>query len=347
MIPGTGRLNGEWLFSLVWLGFITAAAVMLLFLTDESPVWMGLLFLLPFFAVGFWLLHFACRKTFGETEVLMKSVGVRVTKRLFGMIKEERIPVGSLEGVRLVYSHGDESGESPELVFKRRDQKDLKVVLEVSVAEKRWLLGEWREKLGIEEESEIRSGVEVPFKGKAIQAKSVELEPSGNGNFFLTVRDRVAPWAIAAGVFMVVVGGVFVTSGGWGDDGGEEVPGVFRFLEWIFSVVGVVFGTIPLVLGAGVLIWGMRKLGEVKKYAFYPDRLEFTTVKRGGRVSRSGSLPRVSVRDVVLTRVGDSNGDARYKVQLRASENLTLLQFYPLEVAEELEGWVRQWIFGG
>lgn len=92
---------------------------------------------------------------------------------------------------------------------------------------------------------------------------------------------------------------------------------------------------------------GYVKLGEVKKYAFTGDQIDIATVKRGGRISKRSSWSRSEVREVVKIKVGYSNGDPRYQIQLRGPENINLISFSSKEVADGLEGWVRNWIERG
>jgi ribosomal protein S27AE len=349
VIPGTGKVEGEFVFAVVWLCFISFFLVMILWKggegDDVEPIWVGLLLLVPFFAVGFWLLYLGYGKMRGVTEVRINSADVKVTKRLFWFLKEERIPRRQVAGVSLDFSYDSESGRSADLMIQRGEGKPVKVDLEVSVDEKRWLLGEWREELGLEvvEKVERRRGtVAGDFEGKAIQVKGVELEPKENGIFFLTVRNRVAPWLMVGGGFMVAVGVAMAWPGFHGGD--DDAPGIFRVVGMLFQGVGILFSLIPLLGGAGALIWGLRTFGEARKYAFYPDRIEFAKVKRGGRITGSESWGRESVTDVVVSHSGESNGGERFRVQLRAERNVNLVTFASGEVAEELEGWVRNWI---
>lgn len=353
VIPGTGRVNGELVFAAVWLVMVCGALGAFLFAGEEGVKWTSslgvLLFMVPFFVVGLWLLYSGCRTMLGETEVRINSADVRVTKRLFWMLKEERIPRRQVAGVKLDVHHDSESGRSADLMLEREEGEPVKVKAEISIDEKRWLLGEWRDELGMEEVVKVeerRGDVGGGFAGKPIQTKGVELEPKENGVFFLTVRNRVAPWLILGGGFTLLVGlvmGIWPGLSG-GDDGGS---GIFRVVKMLFQGVGALFSLIPFVGGVGALIWGMRTLGEVRKYVFYPDRIEFAKVKRGGKIVGSESWRRESVVDVVVLHSGESNGDERFRVQLRAEKNVNLVSFASGEVAEALEGWVRNWIEGG
>lgn len=344
VIPGTGKPNGEWFFSLVWLLFCFVFLGVVPFFGENGPGWFGVLFMVPFLGVGFWLLYLAARKTFRKIEVRINSADVKVTKRFLWMIREERVPRRKVGGVELDCSHDGENGRSFDLVIGRVEGDPLEVETEISTDEMRWLLGEWRETLGITEVEVEEENVKVQFTGKPIQAKGVELEPKENGVFFLTIRNRLAPWLIGVGAVMTIVGCAMVFRPGIG---GGDGSGVFRFFDYLFTGIGFLFALIPLIGGMVALGWGLRTFGDVRKYVFYRDRIEFAKVKRGGRIFDGKTWSRSEMSRVVVNRTGESNGEPRYQVQMRGEENVSLVSFAPIEVAEELEGWIRNWLGAG
>lgn len=344
VIPGTGKPNGEWIFSLVWLAFCAVFVTVVPFFGENGPGWFGLLFMVPFFAVGFLLLYLASRKTFREVEVRINSADVKVSKRFLGMIKEDRIPRRGVGEVELDCSYDGEDGRKVDLVIERVEGAPLEVEAEISTDEMRWLLGQWREALEIEVDAKEEQDGEFQFSGRPIQAKGVELEPKENGVFFLTTRNRLAPWLIGVGGVVTVVGIAMLFRPGIGGGGGS---GFVRFIDYLFTGIGFLFSLIPLVGGVVALGWGLRTFGEVKKYVFYADRIEYAKVKRGGRIRDGKTWPKDGVSGVVVSRTGESNGEPRYQVQIRGEENVNLVSFAPIEVAEELEGWIRNWMESG
>ena len=349
VIPGTGRGNAELVFGTVWL-LSCAVFVGAILLARGGPGWQGILivaaFMVPFSAVGFWLFYTGAWKCWGEVAVRVNGDDFKVTRRLFGRIKDKRIPAKQLEEIRLDVDSGNESGTTLELVIVNKKGKDLKLDPEISRDEKRWLLGQWQKAVGLPPREVGQLSNDDEFTGAAIDDGLVELEPMKGECFRLTVRGRFGLWMLFAGILHVVVGLVFCLSSGL-FDGSGDAPGFFRVIDGIFTGFGFVMGLVATLGGLVLLVGGSLKLGEVKKYAFEKDRFKFATVKRGGRISKQSSWPRAEVREVVKSQVGHSNGDPRYQVQLRGPENVNLVRFSSLEVADGLEAWVWNWIRGG
>jgi hypothetical protein len=348
VIPGTGRVNGELVFGTLWLLFCAAFVGMALFAGKGTSFNGGLIFaafMIPFSSVGLWLFYLGAWKCWGEVSVRINHDDFKLTRRLFGRIKEQRIPPGDLEEVRLELDSDSESGTTMDLVVVRKNGKDLKLDPEISRDEKRWLLGQWQQAIGMKPRPTEEPEGEA-FTGSAIHDGVVELEPGAGGCFRLTVRSRAGLWMFFAGVFHVTVGLVFCLSSGV-SDGEGGAPGLFRVVDLVFSGFGILMGSVATLGGLTLLVAGYLKLGEVKKYSFETDRVDFATVKRGGRISKKDSWTRAEIRDVVKIRIGHSNGDPRFQVQLRGPENVNLVSFSSEEMTGELEGWVRNWIKQG
>jgi hypothetical protein len=349
VIPGTGKVNGELFFGTIWLLFCVVFIGVTL-LAGEGPGWQGVLifgaFMIPFSAVGLWLFYVGAWKCWGELSVRINGDDFKMTRRLFGRVKEKRIPARQLEEIRLDVDSKNESGTTLELMIVNKEGKDLKLDPEISREEKRWLLGQWQTAVGMEPEEIEQNSVGGASARAAIDDGVVKLEPMKDECFRLTVRGRFGLWMLIAGVLHVVVGLVFCLSSGL-FDGSGDAPGFFRVIDGVFAGFGFVMGLVATLGGVVLLVGGYLKLGEVKKYAFEEGRIKFTTVKRGGRISKQSSWPRAEAREVVKSQVGHSNGDPRYQVQLRGPENVNLIRFSSLEVADGLEAWVRNWIRGG
>lgn len=348
VIPGTGKVNGELVFGTLWLLFCAAFVGMGLFAGKGISFKGGLIFaafMIPFSSLGLWVFYLGAWKCWGEVSVRINRDDFKLTRRLFGRIKEKRIPSADLEEIRLELDTDGESGTTMDLVVARKDGKDLKLDLEISHDEKRWLLGQWQQAIGMEPGLKEEPEGEA-CSGSAIHDGVVELEPGTGGRFRLTVRGRAGLWMFSAGLLHVTVGLVFCLGSGF-SDGGEGAPGFFRVLDLVFSGFGILMGSVATLGGLALLVAGYLKLGEVKKYSFETDRVDFATVKRGGRISKKDSWTRAEIREVVKSRIGHSNGDPRFQVQLRGPENVNLVSFSSEEVAGELEGWVRNWIKTG
>lgn len=349
VIPGTGKMNSELVIGLVWFLFCLAFVGIVLCVGKGTSLKGGLIFasfMLPFSSVGLWLFYVGAWKCWGEVSVRINRDDFKVIRRLFGRIKEKRVPSRQLEGIRLDLDSESESGTTMDLVIARKKGKDLKVDLEVSRDEKRWLLGQWQQAMGVApkvDESELQGG---EFAGSAIDDGVVELEPGQGGSFRLTVRGRAGLWMFFAGAFHVTVGLVLCLGPEILDDG-DGKSGILRVIDLVFNGLGMVVGLVATLGGLVLLVGGYLKLGEVKKYSFETDRVDFATVKRGGRISKKDSWSCAEIREVMKIRIGHSNGDSRFQVQLRGPENMNLVSFSSEEVADELVGWVRNWIKRG
>ena len=99
------------------------------------------------------------------------------------------------------------------------------------------------------------------------------------------------------------------------------------------GLLGVVF------LGVG---WMFK--GEVRKFAFYADRVEFAKLRGAGKMVAEESWPAGQVCGVRSSPSGAVNGKSRYQVDLLVGHKVAMAWFLPEEVASDLVAWVQWWI---
>jgi hypothetical protein len=97
-------------------------------------------------------------------------------------------------------------------------------------------------------------------------------------------------------------------------------------------------------LGVVFLSYGWMIKGEVRKFAFYADRVEFAKLKGAGKMVAEESWAAGQVRGVRSSPSGAVNGKPRYRVDLLVGHKVALAWFLPEEVASELVAWVQWWI---
>ena len=251
LIPGTGKVNGELVFGTIWLLFC-AVFFGLTFLADGGFGLKGVLiliaFMVPFLGVGLWLFYLGAWKGWAEISVVINRDDFKVTRRLFGRVREKRVPVPQVHAIRLERDPDGESDFAMDLVVAVKGGKDLEVGLKVSQEEKRWLLGQWKEALGLSPARGAQVPEDFAFEEAAIDEGVVELEPGRAANFRLTVRGRFGLWMFFAGSLHVLVGLVFCLTSGIFDDG-DSALGIFRLVDEVFSGFGFLVGLVATLGG--------------------------------------------------------------------------------------------------
>ena len=359
LMPASKKPNFLCFFALLWLGFVGFITFTLLFGTveGEDPVWVFLLFLIPFWAVGLGVGYGGLRMMLMESILVVDQSEVRLMQRLFGKVKLKRLGREEVKCVerytaysqneRPVYGLRIATGGKEKIAFGSRLKED----------EKRWLLSELREVLDLQSrrKSKVQSTAQAAEYGGAVSLISyedleeiseggLEVKRVGYDGFRMKRKHQSGKWYLLGGVVGLVVS-VFLFSEAFESlDLESEDFGLLDLVSLLFDVMPFVIGLVFGAMAIGALFAARHFMGLVEYFEFSPQELVVRKAKQGqrGKVTR---YAKDVFHSATRRNTGHVNNDPRYSVSLKGrNKRVMIVGYVPGDRADRLVEWLELWL---
>lgn len=357
LIPAKKGINFLLFFAVFWLGVTSFFSYMLWFgdaqLDGGASPLLGKLFVLPFWIVGLGIFYGGLRMSYTDVLIRIDAKKVVLTRSIINRRWHRDIDRKLVEGVELSVSHTQNNRRVYQLEVENKRGGSIKFGSGLTDDEKNWMLGQLREFLRIESESQAvgyarqdEQGKTLPHFGfselKEMDSKALSLSRIGHDGFRITQKDRCGPWLLIGGA-LIMVGSTVFMSFFWADHSVSVDSSLFALIDLLFTAVPVLIMSIMFLVALGLMIAGYRFWGRRKTYEFSRRDLVFTELWRSKRKqARYAKADFLKTSKKVSGRVND---DPRYKLTLTGKkQSLKICSFENAGVTRQLEEWLNAWL---
>lgn len=313
---------------------------------ESSSVWgmmVGFLFLCVFFMAGGAVAYFGYKSRYTDIEVRVREGGVEVVRRFSKGVERDILRRGEVFGVGLYKCSETNNKPNYGLLVKAREGAGIKFGVGLKEDELRWFASEmlWSlsEQGGLPEAEEMEAmyfSAAGGGKGEFVRGGVRVCSDAGGQVVIEKDGSKTGKGMLLGGVCGMLFGGVFAAVGFGSEDAGL-----------IFGIVG----SVVLMGGLGVFIFGLTKLGTAEKYTFEGDQVLKEKLK-GGVVLYTIKFPKSDFDRLEVKSSGSSNDEERYSVVLKGgSMKLKLFGWVEAEVSEavkyKVNGWLRDEVVRG
>ncbi|MGJ8697564.1 MAG: hypothetical protein ACSHYF_14700 [Verrucomicrobiaceae bacterium] len=349
LIPAARKGNFFWFFGGFWWALLSVflwAVVVGEFDDEWGRLGMGL-FLTPFVLAGIFVVYMALKWSFEEVIVVIDPDKVRVMRKLFGKVRVKEAKREEVIRVKMVSAHEQNDEPVYEVGFVRKDGKTISVGSQLEDEEKGWLLGEFREALGmrvVEPEAgllsaDLEGGELGDYEGKGVTIVKGERE-----GFRMVTRNGVAKWLMLAGAVSLMVVAVVFGSDLMGKDWGVgDGPWFVKLIGFIFDGLSAVAFLVGTAVSLGVLVCGYLEWGTERRFEFSKEKLVVSKYRKGVRVKQE-FFQKSGFREVRSKQAGHVNGEPRYEVSLLGEKKVKISGFLNEEDGGQVEAWLRGWV---
>ncbi len=342
-IPASGKSGGFLFFAIFWCGItaVVSGGFLMAFLFGEpakgngsvSPVVIApflLLFFGIFWAIGLGMLYVAVRNKWAGTRVVVTGDEVVLGRRLFGHVREKRLPRHEVTDVLAEEFY--RSNEKPVYgVTIAAGKRKLKFGTMLREDEKGWLAADLRRVLCGEPGRKASPACQKPGDAESprvASSRSFSLAIPGAGKHL---------WPLA--VILTLMGLGFVAIGLFLIDPpagiGRDASGIERVLDMLFSVVSGGFRFMWLLFSAtmaaaGIWLWVRLIRGRGVERRLEGDALvvAIRKVKHGLILGEEASFSRGDVLGLSTSSSGHSNGRPMNRIELRLRDKSKTLAYW-------------------